>query len=139
MVIYVRDFTEVFEKAASVTVIKDGVKTQYVCTSEQFDRILKALKKGIANSRLMPAFGVSLQDETLSAMTAGEWVEFDFQKRVDEFEMPFERLLIEVVPDYAGINIIRFTKEYGYTGRCFHLDLCGGNLSELYGIIKNGL
>ena len=84
----------------------------------------------------MPAFGVALHNDTIEVMTKGIWVEFIFDNTKSHNEMLFDSLLINVVGEHSGFNIIR--KYQGqYEGRCFYVDLIDNNLSTLEEYIKS--
>ena len=85
----------------------------------------------------MPAYGVSLDKKTVKAMKNGLWVEFDFGKLTEYNGMPFEKLLVEVGKEFYGFNIIRYTSERGYDGRCFYIDLVNKNMSDFYNILMD--
>ena len=51
--------------------------------------------------------------------------------------MPFEKLLVEVGKEFYGFNIIRYTSERGYDGRCFYIDLVNKNMSDFYNILMD--
>lgn len=94
------------------------------------EEIKKLFNEVVASSREMPAFGVSLHEETLKAMKEGVWLLFDFGETKDHNEMPFESLLINIEKDTGGVNIIRYYNGQ-YSGRCFYLDL-DKNFNDLY-------
>ena len=113
-----------FKNACSINIIADGTTTSLAKGDEKFELILSALENMTAGSRQMPAFGVSLDEETRKAMQSGTWVELIYDNTMEVSGMSFESLLIEVKENYYGINIIR--KLNGkYEGRCFYLDLAG--------------
>ena len=50
--------------------------------------------------------------------------------------MPFEKLLLKAEPEYRGFNLCRFFNgKYG--GRCFYLDLNGGDMRALSAAAAN--
>ena len=80
----------------------------------------------------MPAYGVSLNDETTKAMKSGVWAEFSFGRELSSGGMPYEKLLINVEPEWTGFNLIRYTAKHGYDGRCFYYDLVSKDMSSFY-------
>ena len=50
--------------------------------------------------------------------------------------MDFSELAFEVVPEYMGFNLCRLY-EGAYTGRCFYLDLRGGDMRALYEVLTS--
>ncbi len=79
----------------------------------------------------MPALGVSLDAETKSALNCGVWLEFVYEDEITAFSMPFSRLLVKVVKEYISCDIIRYTADKGYWGRCFHLS-SSANMKDIY-------
>ena len=79
----------------------------------------------------MPAFGVSIDNETRKAMKTGVWLELIYNQSHEYNEMPFEKLLIEINPTFYGFNIIRFHDNM-YEGRCYYINLNNINMQNLY-------
>ncbi len=127
---------QVFESAEEIAVYKDGSREVYPCGGEKFNGICLRWNAMLANSLVMPAFGVSLNDITLQAMQRGVWVEFCFSDELVINELPFLRLLVEVKPDFSGFNVVRYTADRGYAGRCFYLDLRGSDMRDVYNYIS---
>ena len=50
---------------------------------------------------------------------------------MDEYEMLFSKLLINVNKDWTGFNIIRYYNGC-YDGRCYYVDLIDANMENLY-------
>ncbi len=48
--------------------------------------------------------------------------------------MPFERLLVNVQPEWRGFNFVRYTADFGYDGRCFYYDLAN-DMSGFYNVL----
>ncbi len=126
---------QVVSLAEEINVVRDGVKQTYGAGSEPFGEIVDAWEAMTVNSVVMPAFGVSLNEHTLNAMQSGVWAEFCFAESRVINGLPFEKLLIEVKPEYAGFNLNRYTRERGYGGRCFYIDLRGGNMQAFYELL----
>lgn len=126
----------IFREANLINVYNDGVKTQYVPAKIDFEVIMAAFEDMIEGARNMPAFGVSLNDETQKAMQNGLWIEFEFPQTSSFNGMSFSKLLAEVVEGYKGFNIARYNKDGGYSGRCFYLDL-NGDMSRFYKVLKS--
>ena len=121
--------------AESIVVYEDSKYTEYLNTDDNYQIVLDALENLCENSHEMPAFGVSLHNETIIAKNSGLWIELIFNRTIVHNDMPFTKLLIEVNSDYSGFNIIRFYDDK-YEGRCFYLDL-DKNMSELNNLIKS--
>ncbi|MDE5721825.1 MAG: hypothetical protein K2I30_03690 [Clostridia bacterium] len=131
------ELEKAFEKAENINVYNDGEVITYSPHTDGYKSILKGWTAMIENAHLMPAFGVSLNNETVKAMKKGLWVEFDFNKLYESNGLPYEKLLIEVNSGYSGFNLIRYMQEYGYDGRCFYYDLVSKDMSSLYNLLIN--
>lgn len=102
----------------------------YPKNEDTYNHLLATFENMIKDARPMPAFGVSLDNETRNAMKEGTWMEFVFESTQTHNDMPYDALLINVVPEYTGFNIVR--KYQGkYDGRCFYLDI-NSNMQTLY-------
>ena len=86
----------------------------------------------LSGAHEMPAYGVSLDRETRKAVKSGVWAEFVFDKALSSNGMPFEKLLVNVQPEWSGFNIIRYTAAHGYDGRCFYYDLVNKDMRLFY-------
>ena len=120
----INEINEVIVKVDSVDVIINGERNS--CDLAIKNVILDMMK----GSHEMPAFGVSLHNETLSAMNDGVWVELKYNKTYTHNDMPFDALLISVKPEDSGFNIIR-NQNGRYEGRCFYISL-ESNMQSLY-------
>lgn len=129
------EVSEVFCYSENITIYQDGVSCEYVCGSDGYKQTLDGWLNLLEGSHQMPAFGVSINALTLKEREKGLWVEFGFKKEYEVSGLPFEKLLIEVNPDYYGFNIIRFTSDRGYDGRCFYIDLVNKNMADFYDIL----
>ena len=128
---------QIFDEVQEIGVYHDGSSVRLLPAQMSYKLVINGFKNLLANARQMPAFGVSLDNETRLAMNDGLWVEFDFGKKLTYSNMPFERLLVNVVSNYSGFNVIRYNVGEGYHGRCFFFDLVGGNMSEFYDIVTS--
>lgn len=131
------DLDKAFNKAESINVYNDGEVTNYALKQKQFEEILVSWESMIDGAHQMPAYGVSLNKETIAALKTGLWVEFVFADIYESAGMPFEKLLIQVEKSFMGFNLIRYTTEYGYDGRCFYYDLVNKNMDDFYNILIN--
>ena len=127
------ELIDYFSYAESIIVYKDSNTEEYNKHTPQFDLLLDSFLITCEGAHEMPAFGVSLHNETILALTKGTWIEFKFNKSLTHNEMPFSRLLIEVNGEYSGFNIIRYHNEE-YSGRCFYFNL-NTNMQKLYNTI----
>ncbi len=135
--VIMEEINEAFSYAENINVYNDGVKVSYSATEEPYNKILNSWNEMIEGAHNMPAYGVSLNDYTVEKMKEGLWVEFCFGKVLECNGMPFEKLLIEVNKGYYGFNLIRYTTQHGYDGRCFYLDLVGKNMDKFYDLLCN--
>lgn len=126
------DLENLTEYVEKINVYNDGEILCYGKRDDKFDKICVAWQDMLSSSRQMPAYGVSLHGETVKALKEGVWVEFGFDKSYSNSGMPFEKLLVSVVPEFTGFNIIRYNKKAGYDGRCFYFDLVNNDMSQLY-------
>lgn len=130
------EIQEIAKYTDGINVYDDGVAVPCEKDGARFKEICAAWTGMMKFARQMPAFGVSLDTETTKAVKKDVWLEFSFPQTYCNGGMPFERLLINVVPEYSGFNVIRFNSDYGYDGRCFYFDLIGSNMADLYNVLK---
>lgn len=121
---------DVFKESCCIEVIIDNSSKEYKKQSQEYNKILDEFQNMIDGSIQMPAFGVSLDNETKQAIKSGVWIKFCFDFVGYNSEMPFDTLLIQVDGEYRGFNIIRGNNNL-YEGRCFYLDL-NCNMQSLY-------
>lgn len=129
----VNTFISSFNQADMLQFTNNGEIIQM--TNKDLEKFNEIFSSSLENSRSMPAFGVSLHEETIKAMKEGIWVKFIFNETRIENRMPFDELLIHVEKDNYGLNIIRGNNGK-YEGRCFYLDL-DKNLNELYNFLSS--
>ena len=133
----IMELNEIISSSESINVYNDGVVTSYKQNETPYNKIVEGWKVLCENAHEMPAFGVSLNNETIEARKVGLWVEFVFNKQYSHSSMTFEKLLLKVEKQWQGFNICRFSAENGYSGRCYFLDLVGKNMSHFYDILVN--
>lgn len=126
---------KITEYADGITVYNDGKQEMYRVGKDKFNEICAEWNCMLSEAHQMPAFGVSLHAETVKVLKEGVWVEFSFPQPLSSNGMPYEKLLINVKPEWRAFNIIRYTASYGYDGRCFHYDLGGKDMSGFYNCI----
>lgn len=131
------ELEKITDYAKQIVVYRDGEECIYLPENERFSRICAKFNDMIDGAHRMPAFGVSLNYETVKEMKKGLWVEFVFNQTYSVEEMPFEKLLIKAEAEHSGFNIIRYTSTCGYDGRCFYYDLVSKNMSAFCEILKN--
>lgn len=126
------------QHAKGINVYIDGEQQIYPVGCEKYEKICAQWNEMLDGARIMPAFGVSLHNETVREMKKGVWAEFEFGGQYSSNGMPYEKLLVAVNPDWRAFNIIRYTAERGYDGRCFHYDLVTKNMSAFYNTLIDG-
>lgn len=135
--VIMEEIYEAFDSAEKINIYNEGTVITFGSGDKNYVKILGAWNELLKKSHQMPAFGVSLNDLTVAEMKKGLWVEFEFGKQTECGGMPFEKLLAEVKKDNYGFNIIRYTAEYGYDGRCVYIDLEGNNMGNFYDVLLN--
>ena len=99
---------------------------------QEFDSLFaQALK----DSRAMPAFAVSLHDDTMQNVQNGLWIRFVFTAKIEVNGMPFDQLLITIEKDMHGFNVIRGNNGR-FEGRCYYISL-SDNLDNVYNFLTN--
>lgn len=126
------ELEKITQYAKSVNVYIDGVTTAYVAGENRFKEICAQWNNMLVGAHPMPAYGVSLNSQTVKALKSGVWAEFVFDGQFSSNGMPYEKLLVNAQSEWMGFNIIRYTSEYGYDGRCFYYDLNGKDMSGFY-------
>lgn len=120
-----------------INVIVNGKRKTYLISDNEFRLILSEMGYILGDCHDMPAFGVSIHNETVNAMKKGVWVEFFFPDTMTHNEMPFDGWLVQVEKDFTGFNIIRKYQEK-YDGRCLYMRLMNGkSLDGLYRLIED--
>ena len=127
----------VFEKTINLIVYDNGNKHLYFKGDDKFEKIYKSLIETTDLSHDMPAFGVSLHNETNNALKKGTWVELVFDTEKSFNDMPFDTLLFKVEAEDSGFNLIR-KFDGKYEGRCFYLSL-DDNMNNLKNTIDSVL
>ena len=133
----VLELNEIIASAESINVYRSGAVTSYGQNETPYNEIVEGWKILCESAHEMPAFGVSLNNETLEVMKLGLWVEFVFDSLQTHNGMTFEKLLIKVEKQWKGFNIIRYNQRDGYNGRCFYFDLVDRDMSNFYDILAN--
>ncbi|MBP3630291.1 MAG: hypothetical protein J6J23_02255 [Clostridia bacterium] len=126
-------FINQLDNVTAVRYYADGQTAEISKGDSRFNEIISRFAKLLDGYREMPAFGVSLDNETVEAMKSGEWVEFVFQEVYVHNGMPYKRLLMNIQAGNSGFNLIRNYNEK-YEGRCFYVEL---NEKTMYNFINN--
>ena len=129
---------QIVAESEQIVVYSDGESKTYEKGAGKYNKIIASWTMMTDDALEMPAYGVSLDDLTRREMTSGLWVEFEFKEQLALRNMPFEKLLVKVEDGYRGFNLIRYTAEAGYSGRCFYLQLNDDKtMSEFAKTLKN--
>lgn len=123
-----------FEETDSITIFKDGKEKTFPNTSSEFDDLLTKFMDMIYDSYEMPAFGVSIHEHTMQALQSGFWIKFNFKEQMKHNDMPFDALLVNIMPNDKGFNLIREV-DGKYEGRCFYLNL-ENDMQSLYDLVE---
>ncbi len=91
--VIMEEISEVFDSAEQINLYNEGKKTSYSSVDGNYEVILECWNNTINGALEMPAYGVSLNNLTVQEMQKNLWLEFDFGKRLEHNEMPFEKLL----------------------------------------------
>lgn len=124
-----------FAKSDKITIYRDGKPVDFENSSPEYEKILGAFQDTIFDAYEMPAFGVSLHDETMKARANGVWLEFHFPEEQEHNSMPFSTMLIQIAPNDCGFNLIR-QHDGRYEGRCFYLNLIDKDMSAISAAIE---
>ena len=128
---------DIIATSDSINVYNNGTAAVCAKDTQPYIKVLEGWMKLTENVYEMPAFGVSLNDETIKVRDEGLWVEFVFDKHQIHNKMTFEKLLIKVEKLWQGFNIVRYNTQGGYSGRCYYLNLIDGNMAQFYDILIN--
>lgn len=129
------NLTDSFRVANKMIVSFSGTDYVFEKGNDKFEKVILALEKIVVDSHEMPAFGVSLDEETRKEKNKGIWIELLFDSPCKHDGMDFESLLIKVEKEDYAFNLIR--KYNGkYEGRCFHLSLASST-KQLYDAVES--
>lgn len=130
------EIQEIAKYVESINVYESGSVSAYPKGDAKFDEICAAWTGMLKTAHQMPAYGVSLHNETSNAVKNDLWAEFVFNQQYCNDGLPFERLLVNVVPEFTGFNVIRYNSDMGYDGRCFYFSLNDSDMADFYNTIK---
>lgn len=128
---------DIIDTCSSVIIYRDAVSHQFYNGEENYSTIINSWHDMTSDALEMPAYCVSIDNLTREQMAEGNWVEFIFDGVCEFNSMSFEKLLVKVEDNYCGFNLIRYNSDDGYSGRCFYLQLNGGNMSNFNIVLKN--
>ena len=107
------------EHLESIELIQNG--TSHKLSKQEFQQTFARLQDLFGEARVMPAFGVSIHEDTINAMQDGEWLKLNYNAEMDKEGLLFTSLLFRL-EKCQGFNLIRLYGER-YDGRCIYLDL----------------
>lgn len=100
---------------------------------KDFNILLNKILSAFEDSLIMPALGVSFNDDVLEDLKTGQFIKINFDKQYEINGLPFTALLFKLDEAY-GLNLIReFNNRFD--GRCIYLNL--NKLTNLKNILKN--
>lgn len=126
---------DIVEHIESFEIFDNGEAKKISQEEKDFSMIKLNLKNLFSSSRLMPAFGVSLHNETIKEMQKDIWLKINFNNVLNKNGLPFSSLLFKL-ENVQGFNLIRFYNNK-YDGRCLYLDL--DNSTDLKSLITSNL
>ena len=107
------------EHLESIELIQNG--KIHKLSQQEFQQTFARLQDLFGEARVMPAFGVSIHEETVNAIQDGEWLKLNYNAEMDKEGLLFTSLLFRL-EECQGFNLIRLYGER-YDGRCIYLDL----------------
>lgn len=117
---YQDNISQITEYIADFTIFKNGTKIKVGKADKFYNDLICNIEGLFSLSRVMPAFGVSLHDETLNELQNGEWIQINFNKEIEKNGLPFNALLFKLEVT-GGMNLIRLYNNK-YEGRCIFIE-----------------
>ncbi len=115
------NLADILDNIESFSIFTNGKTNVIDFKMGKFLNVKNKLKDVFNHARLMPAFGVSLHEETQRELESGNWLQINFQNEQTQNGLSFNSLLFKL-EETQGFNLIRlFNKKY--EGRCLFLDL----------------
>lgn len=111
---------DTLDKIESFTIFKDGKEIEINKENKKFNSVFLAIEDTFRRGQILPAFGVSLHNETLNALKSDEWLQINFKEELIKNGLPFTALLFKLDNVY-GVDLIRVNNNR-YEGRCIHLN-----------------
>ncbi len=105
----------------SFDIFINGKKEQVSKQNPKFEILISRLENLFQSSHLMPAFGVSMHDETQNELKENKWLKINFNQNLTKNGLDFSALLFKL-EETSGFNLIREFNN-SYDGRCLYLDL----------------
>ena len=111
---------DIFNDIKSIEIFENDKQIKIEKHNPNYKKILNNLFDTFEDSRLSPAFGVSIHEETIKVMQKDSWIKLNFSKEMKKNELPFNSLVFKLEETY-GFNLIRFYNQK-YDGRCIYID-----------------
>ncbi len=125
------NLVDIVEKVKDFEMIENGKIKKIAHNDEQFKVLVDNLKTLFQSAQLMPAYCVSLHNETTLAMQTEKWLKINFTEEIVKNELPFSSLVFKL-EKVIGFNLIRLFNNK-YDGRCLYLNLNEEtNLEDLF-------
>ena len=102
-------------------IFENGKKKEINKTNKDYFKILTRLEQLFSTSLVMPAFGVSLHNETIEEIKKDYWLQINFSEELVKNGLNFNSLLFKL-EETSGVNLIRNYNNL-YEGRCIYLNL----------------
>ena len=117
---YSNSMVDCFDFVQKIELLNDAKVSVFKPDNKYFLKTVSNLKNLFKKARLMPAFGVSLHDDTIQALSEGKWLKVYFSRELEKNGLPFDSIVFEIT-NVIGMNLIR---EYDgrYDGRCLYVD-----------------
>lgn len=126
---YIADCAQNIE---SFYIFENGIKREINKNTLNFKLFKKGIGIALKKARVMPAFGVSLHNETQNALKKDMWLQINFNKKQEINGLPFDALLVKLEVA-SGVNLIRL-HDGKYEGRCIYLEF--DEIYDLKGIVS---
>ena len=116
-----QNLVDVLDKIKSFEIYTHGNKETIGKNNDRFLKLKNNIEEVFFNSRLMPAFGVSLHEETIHELKNGVWLKLNFDSEIIKNGLLCNSLLFKL-EEVQGFNLIRMFNNR-FDGRCLYLDL----------------
>ncbi len=110
----------IFDDCSGIRIYHDGNIKEIKKGTKEFEEIIKQWQIDCKNGYEMPAYFVALPKESAEDMKSGLHIEFLFDETRTHNEMPFDALVLKLVPSQYGYTLTRHHDGI-YEGRCYHL------------------
>ena len=110
----------IFDDCSCIKIYRDGNVRIIEKGTKEFDEIIKQWQIDCNNGYEMPAYFVALPEESVEDLKTGLHIEFLFDGTRMHNDMPFDALVLKMVPNQYGYTLTRHHDGI-YEGRCYHL------------------